>query len=102
MHSFLFANFSYSFTDYKNVKPESATAKDLESVVANGCCKDSFIPDMQNDIQTKSALNGLKLEEEIKKTEQSLEIANNGAHQGIVLARPCFHLHVFHGKYFRG
>ncbi|XP_035401205.1 acyl-CoA-binding domain-containing protein 5 isoform X1 [Cygnus olor] len=68
--------------DYKSVKTESAAAKDLESIVANGCYKDGFIPDLQNGIQTKSALNGLNTEEEIKKTEPSLEIANNNAHQG--------------------
>ncbi|XP_010073239.1 PREDICTED: acyl-CoA-binding domain-containing protein 5 isoform X2 [Pterocles gutturalis] len=68
--------------DYKNVKPESAAAKDLESVVTNGCYKDSFIPDTQNDIQTKSALNGLNPEEERKKMEPRLEMANNSAHQG--------------------
>ncbi|CAM9231382.1 unnamed protein product [Bubo scandiacus] len=68
--------------DYKNGKPESEVAKDLESIVTNGCYKDGFIPDMQNGIQTKSALNGLNREEEIKKMEPSLEIANNSAHQG--------------------
>ncbi|KAJ7396133.1 Acyl-CoA-binding domain-containing protein 5 [Pitangus sulphuratus] len=68
--------------DYKNVKPESAAAKDLEGIVRNGCYKDSFITDMQNGIQTKSALNGLKPEEETNKEEPSLEIANNSAHQG--------------------
>ncbi|NXL47609.1 ACBD5 protein, partial [Podilymbus podiceps] len=68
--------------DCKNVKPELAAAKDLESIVTNGCCKDSFTPDMQNGIQTKSALNGLNPEEEIKKTEPSLERANNSPHQG--------------------
>ncbi|KFZ62009.1 Acyl-CoA-binding domain-containing protein 5, partial [Antrostomus carolinensis] len=66
--------------DHKSVKLESA--KDLENIVTNGCYKDSFIPDMQNGIQTKSALNGLNSEEEIKKTEPSLELANNSAHQG--------------------
>ncbi|KAM9287913.1 acyl-CoA-binding domain-containing protein 5 isoform 9-T9 [Cariama cristata] len=68
--------------DFKNVKPESAAAKDLESIVTNGCYKGSFIPDMQNGIQTKSALNGLNPKDEVKKTEPSLEIANNSAHQG--------------------
>ncbi|KAM6088106.1 acyl-CoA-binding domain-containing protein 5 isoform 1-T2 [Chlamydotis macqueenii] len=68
--------------DYKDVKPESAADKDLESIVTNGCYKDSFIADMQNGIQTKSALNGFNSEEEIKKMEPSLEIANNSAHQG--------------------
>ncbi|XP_068862683.1 acyl-CoA-binding domain-containing protein 5 isoform X3 [Aphelocoma coerulescens] len=68
--------------DYKNVKPESAAAKDLECIVSNGCYKDSFIPDMQNGIQTKSALNGLNPEEETNKMEPSLEIAHNAAHQG--------------------
>ncbi|XP_063270324.1 acyl-CoA-binding domain-containing protein 5 isoform X2 [Prinia subflava] len=68
--------------DYKNVKPESAAAKDLEGIVSNGCCKDSLIPDMQNGIQTKSALNGFNPEEETNKTEPSLEIAHNAAHQG--------------------
>ncbi|XP_051468031.1 acyl-CoA-binding domain-containing protein 5 isoform X2 [Apus apus] len=68
--------------DYKNVKPESAAAKDLESIVTNGCCKDSFVPDLQNGTQTKSALNGLNPEEERKKAEPSLEIAINGSHQG--------------------
>ncbi|KAF4788483.1 Acyl-CoA-binding domain-containing protein 5 [Turdus rufiventris] len=68
--------------DYKNVKPESAAAKDLEGIVSNGCYKDSFIPDMQNGIQTKSALNGLNPDEETNTTEPSLEIAHNAAHQG--------------------
>ncbi|XP_069715587.1 acyl-CoA-binding domain-containing protein 5 isoform X2 [Phaenicophaeus curvirostris] len=68
--------------EFKNVKPESATAKDLESIVTNGCCEDNLVPDTQNGIQTKSLLNGLDSEEEIKKTEPSLEIANNSAHQG--------------------
>lgn len=94
MRSFLFARFYCSFTDYKSVKTESAAAKDLESIVTNGCYKDSFISDLQNDIQTKSALNGLNPEEEIKKTEPNPEVANNSAPQGIVLARPCFHLYV--------
>lgn len=76
------------------MKPESAAAKDLEGIVSNGCYKDSFIPDMQNGIQTKSALNGLNPEEETNKMEPSLEIAHNAAHQGIVLPRPCFHLHI--------
>ncbi|XP_030349643.1 acyl-CoA-binding domain-containing protein 5 isoform X3 [Strigops habroptila] len=67
--------------DYKNVKPESAVAKDFEGVVTNGSYKDSLIADMQNGLQTKSALNGLNPEEEIKKTEPSLEIANNSAQQ---------------------
>lgn len=89
---------SFSFTDYKNVKPGSAAAKDLEGIVSNGCYKDSFIPDMQNGIQTKSALNGLSPEEETNKMEPSLEIAQNAAHQGIVLPRPCFHLHTFFMK----
>eukprot|EP00076_Gallus_gallus_P037405 XP_025002943.1 acyl-CoA-binding domain-containing protein 5 isoform X2 [Gallus gallus] len=68
--------------DCKSPKTESLAAKDLENSVANDCYKDSFIPDMQNGIQTKSALNGLNVEEEIKKTEPSLEIANNCDHQG--------------------
>ncbi|XP_053810760.1 acyl-CoA-binding domain-containing protein 5 isoform X3 [Vidua macroura] len=68
--------------DYKNVKPETAAAKDLEGIVSNGCYKDRFIPDMQNGIQTKSALNGLNPEEETNKMEPSLEIAQNAAHQG--------------------
>ncbi|NXN96802.1 ACBD5 protein, partial [Rhinopomastus cyanomelas] len=69
--------------NYKNVKPESTAAKDSESIVANGCYKDSLIPDAQNDTQAKSALNGLNPEEEIKKTEQSLEVADNNTHQGV-------------------
>lgn len=77
------------------MKPESAAAKDLEGIVSNGCYKDSFIPDMQNGIQTKSALNGLNPDEETNTTEPSLEIAHNAAHQGIVLPRPWFHLHMF-------
>ncbi|XP_039922555.1 acyl-CoA-binding domain-containing protein 5 isoform X1 [Hirundo rustica] len=68
--------------DYKNVKPESAAAKDLEGIVSNGCYKDRLSPDMQNGIQTKSALNGLNPEEETNQTEPSLEIAHNAAHQG--------------------
>ncbi|KAJ7423830.1 Acyl-CoA-binding domain-containing protein 5 [Willisornis vidua] len=67
---------------YKIVKPESAAAKGLEDIVSNGCYKDSFIPDMQNGIQTKSALNGLNPEEDTNKREPSLEIVNNSAHQG--------------------
>uniref|UniRef100_A0A8C3KQR8 Acyl-CoA-binding domain-containing protein 5 n=1 Tax=Calidris pygmaea TaxID=425635 RepID=A0A8C3KQR8_9CHAR len=68
--------------DYKNVKPESAAAKDLESIVANGCYTDGLTPEMQNGVQTKSALNGLNPEDEVKKTEPSIETANNNAHQG--------------------
>ncbi|NWX98519.1 ACBD5 protein, partial [Nothoprocta ornata] len=68
--------------EYKKVKQDSAAAKDLESIVTNGCSKDNFIPNLQNGIQTKSALNGLNVEEEIKKTEQSLELSSNTAHQG--------------------
>ncbi|XP_053913611.1 acyl-CoA-binding domain-containing protein 5 isoform X2 [Cuculus canorus] len=68
--------------EFKNVKPESVTAKDLESIVTNGCYEDNLIPDTQNGIQTKSLLNGLDSEEEIKKTEPSLQLANDSAHQG--------------------
>ncbi|NXA31910.1 ACBD5 protein, partial [Eudromia elegans] len=68
--------------EYKNVKQDSAAAKDLESIVTNGCFKENFLPDLQNGIQTKSALNGLNVEEEIKKTEQSLELTSNTGHQG--------------------
>ncbi|XP_067418502.1 acyl-CoA-binding domain-containing protein 5 isoform X2 [Emydura macquarii macquarii] len=71
--------------EYKNVKQDSAAAKDLESIVINGCCTDSFVPEMQNGIQTKSALNGINVKEEIKEVEQSLEltaITNNNVHQG--------------------
>ncbi|NXH15353.1 ACBD5 protein, partial [Bucco capensis] len=68
--------------DYKNVQAEAAAAKDLESIVTNGCPKESFAPELHNGIQTKSALNGLNPEEEIKAMEQSLEIANNSAPQG--------------------
>ncbi|XP_014817549.1 PREDICTED: acyl-CoA-binding domain-containing protein 5 isoform X2 [Calidris pugnax] len=68
--------------DYKNVKPESAAAKDLGSIVANGCYTDGLTPEMQNGVQTKSALNGLNPEDEVKKTEPSIETANNNAHQG--------------------
>lgn len=67
----------------------------MENIVANDCYKDSFIPHVQNGIQTKSALNGLNVEEEIQKTEPSLEIANNCAHQGILLARSGANLHMF-------
>ncbi|XP_030908393.2 acyl-CoA-binding domain-containing protein 5 isoform X1 [Melopsittacus undulatus] len=67
--------------DYKSVKPESADAKDFEGVVTNGSYKDSLIADMQNGIQTKSALNGLNPEEEIKKTEPIPETVNS-SHQG--------------------
>lgn len=78
------------------MKPESAAAKDLEGIVSNGCYKDSIFPDMQNGIETKSALNGLNPEEETNKMEPSLGIAHNAGHQGIVL--PCFHLHMFFMK----
>ncbi|NXA44685.1 ACBD5 protein, partial [Nothocercus julius] len=67
--------------EYKNVKQDLAAAKDLEKVT-NGSYEDNFIPDLQNGIQTKSALNGLNVEEEVKKTEQSLELTNNTAHHG--------------------
>ncbi|NWJ09104.1 ACBD5 protein, partial [Crypturellus undulatus] len=67
---------------YKNVKKDPAAAKDLEGVVTNGSYENNFIPDLQNGILTKSALNGLNVEEEIKKTEQSLELTSNTAHQG--------------------
>ncbi|KAM7176532.1 acyl-CoA-binding domain-containing protein 5 isoform 5-T7 [Macrochelys suwanniensis] len=77
--------FQPELPDYKNVKQDSEAAKDLESIVTNGCYKDNFISELQNGIQTKSALNGLNVEEEIKKVEQSLELTgktNNSVHQG--------------------
>lgn len=74
------------------MKPDSAAAKDLERIVTNGCYKDSFIPDAQNGTQTKSALNGINVEEELKKMEQSLEVIDNNVHQGIVLTRIHYHL----------
>ncbi|XP_030406167.1 acyl-CoA-binding domain-containing protein 5 isoform X5 [Gopherus evgoodei] len=71
--------------DYKNVKQDSTASKDLESIVTNGCYQDNFVTEMQNGIQTKSALNGLNVEEEITKVEQSLALmgkTNNSGHQG--------------------
>nr|XP_014425128.1 acyl-CoA-binding domain-containing protein 5 isoform X1 [Pelodiscus sinensis]XP_014425129.1 acyl-CoA-binding domain-containing protein 5 isoform X1 [Pelodiscus sinensis]XP_014425131.1 acyl-CoA-binding domain-containing protein 5 isoform X1 [Pelodiscus sinensis] len=71
--------------DYENLKQDSTAVKDLESIVTNGCYKDSFISDLPIRTQTKSALNSVNMEEEIKKVEQKLELTvetNNDVRQG--------------------
>ncbi|XP_042328351.1 acyl-CoA-binding domain-containing protein 5 isoform X2 [Sceloporus undulatus] len=59
--------------DGESVEQDSTIDKELDSVLANGCCE---VPDvnMQNGIQTKSALNGVNMDEEIKKKEKRLEL----------------------------
>ncbi|XP_062984071.1 acyl-CoA-binding domain-containing protein 5 isoform X1 [Elgaria multicarinata webbii] len=58
----------------ESVEQSSITDKELDNVVANGCCDDVPIVNMHNSTQTKSALNGLNVDEEIKKKEKHLEL----------------------------
>ncbi|XP_044280917.1 acyl-CoA-binding domain-containing protein 5 isoform X1 [Varanus komodoensis] len=55
------------------VELSSNTNKELDNVVANGCCED-VSNNMHNSIQTKSALNGLNVDDEIKKRDKPLEL----------------------------
>ncbi|XP_054846996.1 acyl-CoA-binding domain-containing protein 5 isoform X2 [Eublepharis macularius] len=59
----------------KTMEEESAVVKELDSGVTNGGYDDD-IPnsDLANGIQTKSALNGINEDEEIKKKDKCLEL----------------------------
>ncbi|XP_053118449.1 acyl-CoA-binding domain-containing protein 5 isoform X2 [Hemicordylus capensis] len=57
----------------KTVEEESAAAKGLDSVVANGY-DDVPNADIHNDMQTKSALNGINVNEDLKKRGKHLEL----------------------------
>lgn len=88
------------FIESKTTEEESSVAKELDSVVPN-CGYDGAadIPnsDLTNGIQTKSALNGINEDEEIKKKDKCLElpiISHFGSnHQGtILMCRCCLNL----------
>uniref|UniRef100_A0A8D0HMP0 Acyl-CoA-binding domain-containing protein 5 n=1 Tax=Sphenodon punctatus TaxID=8508 RepID=A0A8D0HMP0_SPHPU len=69
----------------EHVKEDAVATKESNSVVTNDCYKDSFIADKHNGIQSKSALNGLTVEE-IKEVDEDLElisITKINAHQGV-------------------
>lgn len=57
----------------KSVEQESITAKGLDEVVINGY-DDIPNADMHNGVQTKSALNGIGVDEEIKKKGKHLNL----------------------------
>ncbi|XP_061443552.1 acyl-CoA-binding domain-containing protein 5 isoform X2 [Rhineura floridana] len=60
--------------DGGSVEQDSTIAKELDSVDANGCCDDVPNLEIQSSIQTKSALNGINMNEEIKKRDKCLEL----------------------------
>ncbi|XP_053215638.1 acyl-CoA-binding domain-containing protein 5 isoform X1 [Podarcis raffonei] len=70
----------------ESLGPDLTPAQELDCVVANGCCEDVPNTDIHNGIQTKSALNGINVDEEVKKRDKRLElpiISNFGSsHQG--------------------
>ncbi|XP_045389286.1 acyl-CoA-binding domain-containing protein 5 isoform X5 [Lemur catta] len=56
----------------KKMMKKSADHKNLEIIVTNGCDKDSFVQDIQNDIHASSSLNNTSTEE-IKPIDQHLQ-----------------------------
>ncbi|XP_066485138.1 acyl-CoA-binding domain-containing protein 5 isoform X2 [Tiliqua scincoides] len=70
----------------KTVEQESVTAKGLDDVVTNGY-DDIPNADMHSGIQTKSALNGIGVDEEIKKKGKHLDLpiisVLGSSHQGL-------------------
>uniref|UniRef100_G3SRC8 Acyl-CoA binding domain containing 5 n=1 Tax=Loxodonta africana TaxID=9785 RepID=G3SRC8_LOXAF len=56
----------------KKMMKKSADHNNLEIIVTNGYDKDSFVPDVQNDLHASSSLNG-KSTEEVKPVEQNFE-----------------------------
>ncbi|KAH0627534.1 hypothetical protein JD844_003338 [Phrynosoma platyrhinos] len=70
------------------MEQNSTVDKEPDSILANGCCEVPHV-NMNNGIQTKSALNGVNMDEELKKKEKPLELplkSNFGSpHQGSVV-----------------
>lgn len=76
------------------MKQNSSPDKDLDGVVVNGNCNAVSNIDVSNGIQTKSNLNGISADNEIKKSEKCLElpvIPNwDSIHQGMVFRCFCY------------
>ncbi|XP_025023161.1 acyl-CoA-binding domain-containing protein 5 isoform X2 [Python bivittatus] len=74
-------------SEAEDVKQNSSPDKDLDSIVINGCCNDVSNVDASNGTQTKSALNGINVDEEIKARDKSLELPvisnSDSSHQGL-------------------
>ncbi|XP_026565819.1 acyl-CoA-binding domain-containing protein 5 isoform X2 [Pseudonaja textilis] len=58
----------------EDVKQDSSPDKDLNGVVINGSCNAVSNVDVNNGIQTKSKLNGINVDDEIKTSEKCLEL----------------------------
>ncbi|XP_058036732.1 acyl-CoA-binding domain-containing protein 5 isoform X2 [Ahaetulla prasina] len=58
----------------EDVKQNSSSDKDLDGVVINGSCHAVSNIDVNNGIQTKSNLNGISVDDEIKTSEKCLEL----------------------------
>ncbi|XP_039213641.1 acyl-CoA-binding domain-containing protein 5 isoform X1 [Crotalus tigris] len=58
----------------EDMKQNSSPDKDLDGVVVNGSCNAVSDIDLSNGIQTKSNLNGISVDDEIKKNEKCLEL----------------------------
>ncbi|KAG8138865.1 putative Acyl-CoA-binding domain-containing protein, partial [Naja naja] len=56
------------------VKQDSSPDKDLNGMVINGSCNAVSNVDVNNGIQTKSNLNGINVDDEIKTSEKCLEL----------------------------
>nr|XP_060638424.1 acyl-CoA-binding domain-containing protein 5 [Anolis sagrei ordinatus] len=73
----------------ESLEQDCSPDKELGDVVANGCCDDVPNINLQNGIQTKSALNGISVDEEIKKGAKYLELPiksnYSSPHQGTEL-----------------
>ncbi|XP_063159558.1 acyl-CoA-binding domain-containing protein 5 [Candoia aspera] len=74
-------------SEAEDVKQNSTPDKDLDGGGINGCCNVISHVDMSNGLHTKSALNGINADEEIKTGEKCLElpvISNwDSLHQGL-------------------
>lgn len=65
---------------------KSTDHENLEIIVTNGCDKDSFVPDVQNDTHASSSSSG-RSTKEVKPVHQNLEQTGKPTvciHQGIL------------------
>ena len=53
---------------------KQGSEKELDSVITNGCCDDVPDANIHSELLTKSALNGMNVDEEPKKRDRHLDL----------------------------
>ncbi|KAJ7322226.1 hypothetical protein JRQ81_018513 [Phrynocephalus forsythii] len=64
-------------TEDESVNQGSAAEKEPETVIANGCCDEVPDANVHSELLTKSALNGMNVDEEPKKRRLDLPLVSN-------------------------